>query len=217
MNLRPMTREEHKYGYNQSQQLTGQTGCIGCLTGNLDGRGFSPSWTDRYQALNTEAFQADRDIVLNALRHEGCILENRNRLNAYCLDHLDSAMDSDSREYGFRLDTDKYAYLLRLNPREGGVCIYCYFREWLDGHLERAKKGIRFITSGYDDLFRLQDGDKIRITTGDHRTLDRTCRYIDETHLEVGAYPRAEIYHICQFAELMERAGNTVSPLDDAA
>lgn len=33
MNLRPMTAEERKYGYNQSTQLTGQTGCIGYLSG----------------------------------------------------------------------------------------------------------------------------------------------------------------------------------------
>ena len=30
MNLRPMTHAERKYSYNQSQQITGQTGCIGC-------------------------------------------------------------------------------------------------------------------------------------------------------------------------------------------
>ena len=36
MNLRPMTAEERKYSYDQSTQLTGQTGCIGCLSGTLD-------------------------------------------------------------------------------------------------------------------------------------------------------------------------------------
>ena len=134
-------------------------------------------------------------------------------MQAYCLEHLDSAMDRESREYGFRMDTDKYAYLLRLNPREGEVYIYCYFREWLDQHMGHARRGIRFITPCYVDLFRLQDGDKIRITTWDGRTLERTCRYVDEYHLEIGSYPREEIYHICQFAELMERNRNTVEPL----
>ena len=122
-------------------------------------------------------------------------------------------MDRESREYGFRMDTDKYAYLLRLNPREGEVYFCCYFREWLDRHMEHARRGIRFITPHYDDLFRLQDGDKIRITTWDDRTLERTCRYVDEYHLEVGTYPRQELYHICQFAELMERARNAVEPV----
>ncbi len=88
------------------------------------------------------------------------------------------------------------------------ICsVYCYIQEWLDSHIENARKGIRFISSGYDDLFRIQDGGKIRIECQDDRTMEQTCRYIDETHLEVGAYPREELYHICQFAELMERAG----------
>ena len=171
--------------------------------------GFRPELSD----LNTNEFRADLGITLEALRHEGCILENRERMQAYCLEHLDSAMDRESREYGFRMDTDKYAYLLRLNPREGEVYIYCYFREWLDQHMGHARRGIRFITPCYVDLFRLQDGDKIRITTWDDRTLERTCRYVDEYHLEIGSYPREEIYHICQFAELMERNRNTVEPL----
>jgi hypothetical protein len=39
--------------------------------------------------------------------------------------------------------------------------------------------------------------------------MEHTCRYIDEYHLEVGRY----LYHICEFAEWMEEAGNTVIPL----
>lgn len=218
MNLRPMTAEERKYSYDQSTQLTGQTGCIGCLSGTLDAEGrFAPAWKDRRTSLNTDEFGADRDIALQALRHEGCVLADLRRMQAYCLEHPDGAMDRESREYGFRMDTDKFAYLLRLNPREGEVRVYCYVRGWLDRHIGDARKGIRFITSGYEDLFRLRDGDKIRIECGDGRTLERTCRYIDEYHLEVGAYPREEIYHICQFAELMERAGNRVSPVHPPA
>ena len=33
--------------------------------------------------------------------------------------------------------------------------------------------------------------------------MNRTCRYIDETHVEIGK----ELYHICQFAETMEKNG----------
>ena len=218
MNLRPMTAEEHKYSYDQSQQLTGQTGCIGYFCGELDADGhFDPVWKDRRSLESTGEFEADREVTLQALRHKGCILADRNRLMSYCLDHPDSAMDREYREYGFRADTGKYAYLLRLNPREASVYLYCYIQEWLDSHIENARKGIRFISSGYDDLFRIQDGGKIRIECQDDRTMEQTCRYIDETHLEVGAYPREELYHICQFAEMMERAGNRVSPVHPPA
>ena len=39
--------------------------------------------------------------------------------------------------------------------------------------------------------------------------MERTCRYIDDYHLEVGS----NLYHICEFAERMEQNGNTVIPL----
>ena len=40
-------------------------------------------------------------------------------------------------------------------------------------------------------------------------TQDRICRYIDETHLEVGG----SLYHICEFAEGIQRSGIQVIPL----
>lgn len=43
---------------------------------------------------------------------------------------------------------------------------------------------------------------------GDGKTMERTCRYIDDYHLEVGT----NLYHICEFAELCERNGHTVEP-----
>jgi len=40
--------------------------------------------------------------------------------------------------------------------------------------------------------------------------MERACRYIDDTHVEVGK----ELYHICQFAEIMEKNGATYEPLE---
>ena len=106
-----------------------------------------------------------------------------------------------------RVDTDKYAYMMRLNPNKGeyNLYCYCYRRDWLDGHLEKAADGIRFIDSNYKDLFRIKDGDKIVISLRDGEELTRTCRYIDQYHTEVGN----ELYHICEFAERMEKIGAT--------
>ena len=50
--------------------------------------------------------------------------------------------------------------------------------------------------------------DRISIKLGDGKTMERTCRYIDDYHLEVGT----NLYHICEFAELCERNGHTVEP-----
>lgn len=101
--------------------------------------------------------------------------------------------------------------MIRCNPARGdyNFCCYCYVREWLDRHMEKASRGIRFITPDYKEKFKIPDGDKIRITLSDGEQLDRTCRYIDDYHLEVGS----NLYHICEFAERMEQNGNTVIPL----
>ena len=61
----------------------------------------------------------------------------------------------------------------------------------------------------YKEMFRLSDGDKIRMVLPSGEKQDYTCRYVDETHLEVGR----NLYHICEFAERMKDNGITVIPL----
>lgn len=73
-----------------------------------------------------------------------------------------------------------------------------------------TKKYIRFINSDYQTLFFLPDGGRIRITYPNGKQVERVCRFHDEYHTEVGN----SLYHICEFAELMERNGTTYKPLD---
>ncbi len=81
---------------------------------------------------------------------------------------------------------------------------YCYIRQWLDGHMKRAEKGIRFITPDYKELFRIADGDKVRIITKGGEKREMTCYYIDDYHLETSSSRGRNLYHICEFAERME-------------
>ena len=120
----------------------------------------------------------------------------------------------DGFAFGFRADTAQYSYLIRLNPykEEENLSLYCYRRDSLECHMKQAEKGIRFITPHYEEKFRIADGDMVRIRCPDGRQLDRECRYIDECHVEVGK-GWDNLYHICQFAEMMERNGNSVIPL----
>ncbi len=143
----------------------------------------------------------------------GAILESRSLLRDFCY-RTPSASFGNEREWGIRVNTQNYAYLMRLNPNKGEYSLYCYCyeREWLDRHLQRARQGIRFITPRYEEMFRIPDGDMIRITTNTGEKVDRTVRFIDETHIEVGASFSNTIYHICEFAEKMEQCGNTVIP-----
>ena len=131
----------------------------------------------------------------------------------FCRGHQESGYDS-GFAFGFRADTAQYAYLIRLHPYKGeeNLFLYCYRRDWLDRHMEQAEKGIRFIDPHYKELFRIPDGGQIRILREGCAPIDRTCRYIDDCHVEVGN-GWDSLFHICQFAEQMERCHNTVLPL----
>ena len=79
--------------------------------------------------------------------------------------------------------------------------------------MAHAERGIRFIDPDYRELFRIPDGGHIRITHSDGSKLELSCRYIDDTQVEIGSpFERSEIYHVCQFAEIMDRDGCTVQP-----
>lgn len=69
------------------------------------------------------------------------------------------------------------------------------------------KDDIRFINSGYDEQFRIPDGGTIQVEYPD-RTFSAKCEYIDDYHTYVGS----EVYHICQFAEMLERGGGVCRP-----
>ena len=55
--------------------------------------------------------------------------------------------------------------------------------------------------------FRLPNGGKIEVEYPD-RTFSAKCEYIDDYHTYVGS----EVYHICQFAEVLERGGGVCRP-----
>jgi hypothetical protein len=213
MTMRPMFLAERNYCYPQSQQISMQTGLIGYLRADMDsdGEGFFSTWNDFRADLKSEDFKLEFDDVINELREDGNFLHDRSTLSQCCCRTPESEFHNDRNEFGFRIDTGHYAYMMRLNPNKGeyNLYCYCYVRQWLDQHLHRAERGIRFITPDYKEIFRIPDGDKIRITLSTDETLDRVCRYIDDYHLEVGS----NLYHICEFAERMERNGNTVIPL----
>ena len=218
MTFRAATPAERLYTTDQSMQIEGQTGCIGHLRADMgaDGNGFFRTWKDHRQNLDTEEFQREFEWVLNALVDEkqyGDFLKSRSAMGGFCREHPESCF-SDGFAFGFRADTEQYAYLIRLQPygKEENLFIYCYRRDWLDRHLKQAEKGIRFIDPDYKELFRIPDGDQVRIVREDGTQIDKTARYIDEYHVEIGD-GWDSTFHICQFAEQMERCGNKVIPL----
>lgn len=213
LDMRALTEKEDKYTFLNSMQISMQCGLIGHLRADMDsdGNGFFSSWEDYRKELKTDEFKDEFDKVINSLREEGDILYNRKSLAKYCYSSPQAKMNNEQDYYGVRVDTQKYAYLCRLNPNKGeyNLYCYCYIKDWLDKHIRSAEKGIRFITTEYKEKFRISDGEKIRITFSDGEVKDRVCRYIDDSHVEVGD----DLYHICEFAERMEQCGATFIPL----
>ena len=112
--------------------------------------------------------------------------------------------------YGFRVDTIKYSFLFRLNHPVIDYNFYCqcYVKDFLNRHIEKARKGIHFVDANYEELFRIADGDRVVVTTVDGVKNESICRYIDECHVEVGK----NLYHVCEFAELFQRTGASCKP-----
>lgn len=214
--ITPITTNLEKYTFRQSNQLYQQTGCIGYLRADMgyNGQEFHSTWNDVCTFFKTDEFKKEFDDVINALRLDdtyGRLLNDRTRLSRYCHEHAKRYSGADNQYYGVRVDTDNHTYLLRLNPRQGEYNLYCYcfVKKYLETQLVQSSKGIRFITPHYREIFRIPDGDKIRIIHSDGERYDKTCRYIDDYHTEVGD----RLYHICEFAEIMERNGSTVIPI----
>ena len=69
-------------------------------------------------------------------------------------------------------------------------------------------KEIRFIDSGYGELFRIPDGGSIVLTHADGEESVAECKHLGQTHVSIGG----TCWHICQFAEMVERNGATVRP-----
>lgn len=211
--MRATMQEEQKYLYTQSAQLQGQTGCVGYLEINFgnDGEQFHSEWFGASERLKTEEFLKELGKVVDTLREKGNPLNSKKSMMDFIQGYLDSVLEKhQSRVYGFRIDTKKYSFLLRPNHPviEYSSYCQCYVRESLNSHMAEARKGIRFITSNYEELFRIEDGDRILVTAATGVKSEYICRYINEYHVEVGK----NLYHICEFAELLEKTGASCKP-----
>jgi hypothetical protein len=61
----------------------------------------------------------------------------------------------------------------------------------------------------YREQFRIPDGGEIAVINAAGEQDEFVCRYIDDYHVEVGS----NIFHICEFAEFLERGGSTCTPI----
>ena len=213
---RAMT-EEDIYSFRQNNQIASQCGFIGYLRGDFGpaGADFFSEWFDYRKDLKTPEFKQEFDAIINDLREEGDILHDKKSLAKYFNTtpqaHMkELAFDKSSVCCGVRVDTEKYTYLFRLNPSSGdyNVAVHCYVKEWLDQHMRLARGGVRFINTNYEELYRVPDGDQIRIDHEDYAA-NTVVRYVDSYHAEISGV----IYHIAEFADMCKRKHWKVIPL----
>ena len=72
-------------------------------------------------------------------------------------------------------------------------------------------KEIRFVDTHYNERFRIPDGEQILIRYADGKKKSCECNFIDEYHVLIAKTP----YHICEFAEIMERIGAVALPFPE--
>lgn len=141
MDYRVLTEAERKYTFSQSQQLSMQTGLIGYLRADFGSNGneFWTTWNDFRKDLKTDDFKKEFDLVINSYRFgDGEFLSGRSTMSKFCYEHPESSYEDDRNHYGVRVDTERYSYLMRLNPNRGeyNLYCYCYQKEWLNSHLK---------------------------------------------------------------------------------
>ena len=75
---------------------------------------------------------------------------------------------------------------------------------------ETIPPDVRLINNHYDNLYRIPDGGIIQIDRSDGASCTARVERIDDYHVDIGGL--GDIYHICQFAEIIERSGGTAYP-----
>ena len=81
-------------------------------------------------------------------------------------------------------------------------------RIWDDPTIPRDD--VRLINSYYDDLYRVPNHGVIQVDRSDGSSYTARVEHLDDYHFDLGEY--GNVYHICQFGEMMERTGSTAYP-----
>lgn len=211
--VQPLEGKEYLYTYCNSHQISTQTGLIGYIKGyiGIDNDEFHSIWNSFRDDLHTSDFDKEMVSLIRSFTDEGGFLSNRDELRRFCLNEENTFRFESGIEFGVRINTLDYAYLMRLNPNKNKHNLYCfcYKKDWLNSHIERAKQGIRFVNLNYEEMFKIEDGDKVIIETEKEYTKPVICRYIDEYHFEYGR----SLFHIWEFAEKFEQVNKWVIPM----
>ena len=82
-------------------------------------------------------------------------------------------------------------------------------RIWDDPTIPRDD--VRLINSHYDDLYRVLNHSVIQVDRSDGSSYTARVEHLDDYHFDLGEY--GNVYHICQFGEMMEKIPKRVNGL----
>ena len=205
---RPLMAEERKYTFRSCTDIEVRSGLIGCtrisMTSSYEDA--AKTWCAFNERLNTEGFQREYLEILSVIR---LLLPDKDSLRVYYNTHLSlSFSDGKAKFAGMSISTERYCYLLRINPSVDidNVLIFCYLQERLKSHIRNAAKGIRFVDKRNRELFTIRDGERITLYPSSEPSV--SCRYIDPFTCKIGS----KKWNIRDLADYMEKSGKLIIP-----
>lgn len=130
--IRPMEKIEQNFSFTPDKEKASEVGLIGHLRGYLDSvvvkkqEFLRTAWDDHTPNLKTDEFVAEFGKVMEFIRSKNNFLFNSGTLLSYCYTDKATAFNDGLNHYGVRVDSEKYSYLMRLNPNKGEYNLYCY-------------------------------------------------------------------------------------------
>lgn len=218
LTIRPANSVEMLYADIQSPRIVRRCGCVGYLAGQMDKGWLHGKWENLWPGLDTKEFRLEMKAVVERLRNDASMdspLKNKAYLSAYCRNNPSAHMKNSRYEgdHVFRADTEKYTYILRVNPYfTVNVYCFCYLREWLDRHIRSSTDGIKLVDLNDDLLFVVNDGGSIELSLSDGNSWQAVCRYVDEAHAEIGG--EKNFFSLHQFAEHINHKGIRIAKGD---
>lgn len=215
--MRPTTSDERMYLYPQFREMLDGCGGIGYMVGEFDAYrpNFKPAWRELDGQMESPQFHKDLRFVVSALRkrtHYGRVLASRDEMMAYCKAHPDSKLPAPAiDQYGFRLDTGVYTYLLRCYIMDASYAfrIHAFRSVQFNEHLQNAGGGIVFAGNDDVELFRLKDGGEIIVSGGGDEKYYR-CRYVTRTRVAI----EDDIFNLRAYVQAKLSSGKTIVPAE---
>ncbi len=116
------------FSWSDGRDVT--NGCIGHMRGDFVRDILHNTWWPHYwdTQCNDAVFKVDLKRVVDWLRVGFAPMKNLEIMDAFCAHYAQAAISGEQCTYGFRIETNRYRYMLRCIPVKGtyNVYLYCY-------------------------------------------------------------------------------------------